>query len=96
LWRCRNHFPKSIDVIAELHPTTWYGIIHLIDLNSFTTSGANMIFVRSQPLIDRNVAKLFSSKRGILHLNEACCINEVSRGSGLGPKILIEFSFGLL
>jgi hypothetical protein len=22
LWRCRNHFPKSIDVIAELHPTT--------------------------------------------------------------------------
>jgi hypothetical protein len=74
LWRCRNHFPKSIDVIAELHPTTWYGIIHLIDLNRLTAMVADMrplffelrmslitfrIFVRCQRLIARNVADGF-------------------------------------
>jgi len=54
------------------------------------------IFVRSQHLIARNVAALFSSNRGISHLNEACHIDEVIRGSILGPEILIEFGFGLL
>jgi hypothetical protein len=39
------------------------------------------IFVLSQRLIARNVPELFSFNRGISHLNEACCIDDVSRGS---------------
>ena len=47
-----------------------------------------LIFVRWQRLIARNVRQLFSSNRGILHLNEASCIDELSRGSVLGYEIL--------
>jgi hypothetical protein len=32
-------------------------------------------------LIARNVRELFSFNRGVLHLNEACRIDDVSRGS---------------
>ena len=39
------------------------------------------IFVLSQRLIARNVRELFSFNRGISHLHEACCINDISRGS---------------
>ncbi len=39
------------------------------------------IFVLSQRLIARNVRELFSFNRGVSHLNEACRINDVSRGS---------------
>jgi hypothetical protein len=39
------------------------------------------IFVLSQRLIARNVCELFSFNRGVLHLNKACCIDDVSRGS---------------
>ena len=78
--------------------------------NSFTTSGAhNMrqlielhdrlitfpIFVPSQHLIHRIVAELFSSNRDVSHLDEAYHIDELSRGSDLGPKILIAFGFDL-
>jgi hypothetical protein len=38
-------------------------------------------FVLSQLLIARNVRELFSFNRGISHLNEACRIDDVSRGS---------------
>ena len=48
------------------------------------------LFVRWQRLIARNVPELFSSNRGISHLNKACHIDELSRGSVLGPKILIN------
>jgi hypothetical protein len=53
------------------------------------------MFVRLQRLIARNVRELFSSNRGISHFYEACRINEVSRGSVLGPEILTGFGFGL-
>ena len=43
------------------------------------------IFVRSQRLIARNVS----------HFYEACCIDEVSRGSVSGPETLTGFGFGL-
>ncbi len=46
------------------------------------------IFVRCQRLIARNDRELFSSNRGISHLNEACCIDELSRGSILGYEFL--------
>ncbi len=46
------------------------------------------IFVRCQRLIARNDRELFSSNRGISHLNEACRIDELSRGSILGYEIL--------
>jgi hypothetical protein len=39
------------------------------------------IFVPSQRLIARNVRVLFSFNRSVLHLNEACHIDDVSRGS---------------
>jgi hypothetical protein len=39
------------------------------------------IFVPSQRLIARNVHELFSFNLGISHLNNACCIDDVSRGS---------------
>ena len=39
------------------------------------------IFVRCQRLIARNVANGFLLNRGVSHCYEACCINEVSRGS---------------
>ncbi len=39
------------------------------------------IFVLSQRLIARNVRKLFSFNRGVSHLNEACRIDDMSRGS---------------
>ena len=39
------------------------------------------IFVLSQRLIARNVRELFSFNRGVSHLNEACRIDDVSRGS---------------
>ena len=44
------------------------------------------IFVSSHRLIASNVCKLYSSNRGISHLHEACCIDELSRGSFLGLK----------
>jgi hypothetical protein len=46
------------------------------------------IFVPSQRLIARNVRELFSFNRGVLHLNEARRIDDVSRGSLLCYKIL--------
>jgi hypothetical protein len=46
------------------------------------------IFVLSQRLIARNVRKLFSFNRGVSHLNEACRIDDVSRGSLLCYEIL--------
>ncbi len=39
--------------------------------------------------------KLFNSNRGISHLNEARRIDELSRGSDSGYKILKTFGFGL-
>jgi hypothetical protein len=39
------------------------------------------IFVPSQRLIARNVRELFSFNRGVSHLNNACHIDDVSRGS---------------
>jgi len=53
------------------------------------------MFVRLQRLIARNVRELFSSNRGISHVYEAHCIDEVSRASVSGPKILTGFGFGL-
>ena len=46
------------------------------------------IFVPSQRLIARNVRELFSFNRGVSHLNEACRIDDVSRGSLLCYEIL--------
>ena len=43
-------------------------------------------FVLSQRLIARNVRELFSFNRGVSHLNEACRIDDVSRGSLSCPK----------
>jgi hypothetical protein len=39
------------------------------------------IFVLSLRLIARNVRELFRFNRGVSHLNEACRIDDVSRGS---------------
>jgi hypothetical protein len=39
------------------------------------------IFVPTQRLIPRNVRELFSFNHGILHLNEARCIDDVNRRS---------------
>ena len=47
-----------------------------------------LLFVRWQRLIARNDRELFSSNPGVSHLNEACRINELSRGSILGYEIL--------
>jgi hypothetical protein len=46
-------------------------------------------------LIARNVCKLFSSNRGISHLNEARRINELSRGVRFGVlyEILTELEY---
>ena len=55
------------------------------------------IFVPSQRLIHRNIRELFSSNRGVLHLNEACRIDELSRGFDLGrvaPKLVISVGIG--
>jgi hypothetical protein len=41
-------------------------------------------------LIARNIYELFNSKRGISHFYSACRIDELSRGSVLGYKILIN------
>ena len=46
------------------------------------------IFVPSQRLIARNVRELFSFNRGVSHLNKACRIDELSRGSVLEYEIL--------
>jgi hypothetical protein len=48
------------------------------------------IFVPSQRLIARNVHELFSFNRGVSHLNEACRIDDVSRGSLSCYEILIN------
>ena len=40
-----------------------------------------LLFVRCQRLIARNDRELFSFNRGVLHLNNACRIDDVSRGS---------------
>jgi hypothetical protein len=47
-----------------------------------------LLFVLSQRLIARNDRELFSFNRGFSHLNEACCIDDVSRGSLSCYKIL--------
>jgi len=44
--------------------------------------------VYRQRLIARNLAELSSSNRDVSHLHEAHCINELSRESMLGYKIL--------
>ena len=54
------------------------------------------IFVLSQRLIARNFPEHCSSNHGISHFNEACRINELSRGSNLGCEVLTTFAFGLL
>ena len=46
------------------------------------------IFVLSQRLIARNVRELLSFNRVVSHLNEACRIDDVSRGSLSWYKIL--------
>jgi hypothetical protein len=46
------------------------------------------IFVPSQRLIARIVRELFSFNRGVSHLNEACRIDDLSRGSLLCYEIL--------
>ena len=46
-------------------------------------------------MIARNVCELFSNNRGVSHFYKAHCIDEVSRGSVLGPEILTGFGFGL-
>ncbi len=53
------------------------------------------IFVRWQHFMAGNVAELFSSNRGVSHFYAACCINELSRRSVLGYKILTTFGFGV-
>ncbi len=47
-----------------------------------------LLFVRWQRLIARNDRKLFGSNPGLPHLNEACRIDELSKGSVLGYEIL--------
>jgi hypothetical protein len=47
-----------------------------------------LLFVRWQRLIARNDRELFSSNRGISHLNKAHCIDDLSRGSVLGYEII--------
>jgi hypothetical protein len=47
-----------------------------------------LLFVRCLRLIARNDRELFSFNRGVSHLNNACCINDVSRGSLLCYEIL--------
>ncbi len=42
------------------------------------------IFVRCQRLITRNVANCFFLNRGASHCYEACCIDDMSRGSFSG------------
>jgi hypothetical protein len=49
-----------------------------------------LLFVRWQRLIARNDHELFGSNCGISHLNEACRINKLSRGSVLGYEILMN------
>jgi hypothetical protein len=44
------------------------------------------LFVRRQRLIARNVRELFSSNRGVSHLNAACSFDMLSRGSVPGLK----------
>ena len=46
-------------------------------------------------LIAKNDRELFSSNRGVLDLIKACCIDELSRVSVLGYKILKGFCFSL-
>jgi len=41
-------------------------------------------------LIARNDRELFSSNCGVSHLNRACCIDKLRRGSILGYEILIN------
>ena len=52
------------------------------------------IFVLSECLIARNVAELFSSNHGISHFYAAWHINELSRGSIWGSKILTTIGLG--
>jgi hypothetical protein len=51
-------------------------------LNNFSN------FVPSQSLIARNVRELFGFNCGVSHLNNACHIDDVSRGSLLCYEIL--------
>jgi hypothetical protein len=48
------------------------------------------IFVRSQPLISRNARELFSPNHAVSHFYAACRIDELSRGSVLGYKLLMN------
>jgi hypothetical protein len=53
------------------------------------------IFVLSQRLIARNVRELFSFNHDVSHLNEAWCIDDMSRGSLLCYEILTN-NYGLV
>ena len=73
-----NHYLSALPLVAHICASLQ---IKLCDsLITFS------IVVHSQYLIDRNVAKLFSSNLGVSHLNEACCVDEVSRGFVSGPE----------
>ncbi len=45
-----------------------------------------LVFVRWQRLIARNDRELFSSNRGVSHLNESCCIYALSKAFISGFK----------
>ncbi len=53
-----------------------------LKLNNFSNFGPLTMFDSS------NVAELFSSNMTVSHLYAACCIDDASKGSILGPKIV--------
>jgi hypothetical protein len=59
----------------------WVQICAHLDLELRKCLITFLLFVRCQRLIARNDRELFSFNRGISHLNNACRIDDVSRGS---------------
>jgi hypothetical protein len=80
---------RWIYCIANLALIAW--LVLAINFNRITPMPmvACATFIKSfvlQRLIARNDRELFSSNRGVSHLNEACRIDELSRGFVLGLK----------
>jgi hypothetical protein len=91
--RCTGEFWNKIISLTGIR--LWAQICAHLNLELRKCLITFPIFVPSQRLIARNVRELFSFNRGISHLNNACRIDDVSRGSLSCYKILTNKAIGL-
>ena len=86
-----EHCRGQAAMVHADHVNSWWGVELLIPLLKHTKYYYFCVKSMCRPMPTRG--KL-SSNRGISHLNKACGIDELSRGSDLGYEILMTLGLG--